>query len=214
MPRGEKDHCANWMIQHYSAAMLRLLGLSAVRSCRTAHPRLTLPQAIPDGLLEVLLSDGDEPLPFLLEIETYPSKETDEQLARDLDLAALALGTLPDAAVIVLCPRGKRQAAGRAQHSTLGWSSRRHRWRRLEMWKVPADDLLALNEVGLVPLVPLARTREQAPALLQRCRDRIDRQGRPDQRVTLLTITSIMARMRYTDPEGWIEHSRRKSHAR
>src|SRR5437879_5517113 len=142
MPRGEKDHGTNWLIQHHPAALLRLLGLSAVRSCRTAHPRLTLPQAIPDGLLDVLLPGHDQPLPMLLEMETYPSRETDEQMARDLDLAQLALGVLPDAAVIVLCRRGKRQAAGRAQHSALGWSARRHRWRVLELWKVPADELL------------------------------------------------------------------------
>jgi hypothetical protein len=76
MPRGDKDHGANWLIQNHPAALLRLLGLSNIRSCRTAHPRLTLPEAIPDGLLEVSLP-GQEPLHFLLEMETYPSIEND-----------------------------------------------------------------------------------------------------------------------------------------
>jgi hypothetical protein len=205
MPRGEKDHGTNWMIQHHPAALLRFLGVPDVRSCRTAHPRLTLPQAIPDGLLEARLPGHDQPLPFLLEVEAYPSPETDEQMARDLDLAELALGVLPDAAVIVLCRRGRRQAPGRAQQSALGWSVRRHRWRVVELWKVPAEELLAMNEVGLVPFVPLARTRERPAALLQRCWERIEQQGRPDERATLLTITSIMATMRYTGAERWIE---------
>ena len=58
--------------------MLRLVGRAEVRSCRAAHARLTLPQALPDGLLEVGLPDQVGSLPVLLEIEAYPSHETEE----------------------------------------------------------------------------------------------------------------------------------------
>jgi hypothetical protein len=204
MPRSEKDHGTNWLIQNQAGALVRLLGL-APRACRTAHPRLTFPQAIPDGLLELTLPDHERPVPLLLEIETYPSRETDEQMSRDLDLAALALGVLPDAAVIVLCRRGKNQAAGRSQESLLGWSQRRHRWRVLELWKVSADELLGMNEVGLLPLVPLAQSRESPALLFRQCWERIEQQGRRDQRVALLTITSILAGLRYTEARGWVE---------
>src|SRR5262245_46552033 len=37
MPRSEEDHGTNWMIQHHSRALLRLVGLTEVRSCRAAH---------------------------------------------------------------------------------------------------------------------------------------------------------------------------------
>jgi hypothetical protein len=204
MPRGEKDHGTNWLIQNQAGALVRLLGLTP-RTCRTVHPRLTLPQAIPDGLLELTLPDHDRPVPLLLEIETYPSAETNEQLSRDLDLAALALGKLPDAAVIVLCRRGKNQAAGRTQQSLLGWSQRKHRWRVLELWKVSAEELLGMNEVGLLPLLPLTRSRESPELLFRQSWERIDQQGRSDQRVQLLTITSILAGLRYTEATGWIE---------
>lgn len=213
MPRGEKDHGTNWLIQHHPDALLRLLGLTSVRGCRSAHARLTLPQALPDGLLEVSLSDHDEPVPFLLEVEAYPYRETEEQLSRDLDLAQMALGVLPDAAVIVLCRRGRRQASERTQRSALVWSLRRHRWKVLELWKVPAEHLLALNDVGVIPVVPLCRSREPAPVLLRRCRERILAQAPPNERSTLLTITSILATLRYTEPEQWIEAPGRTGHA-
>jgi hypothetical protein len=144
-------------------------------------------------------------LHVLLEMEAYPSRETDEQMARDLDLAQLALGVLPDAALIVLQPRGRKQASGRTQHSAMNWSVRKHRWRVLELWKVPAEELLGLDEVGLVPFVPLGKSRESPRVLLERCRERIERQSRPQQRSTLLTITSIMAGLRYTDVGEWFE---------
>src|SRR5262245_31438954 len=155
MPRGEKDHGTNWMIQHHSRALLRLVGLAEVRSCRTAHARLTLPQALPDGLLEVGLPDRPEPLPVLLEIEAYPSSETEEQLARDMDLARTALGVRPDVVLLVLCRRGnQKQSAKRQEQSALGWSGRRHWWNVVKLWRVPAEQLLALEEVGLTPLLP------------------------------------------------------------
>jgi hypothetical protein len=204
MSRGEKDHGANWLIQNQAPALVRLLGLTP-RACRAAHPRLTLPQAIPDGLLDLTLPDHDKPVPLLLEIETYPSSETNEQMSRDLDLAALALGKLPDAAVIVLCQRGKGQAGRRTQQSLMGWSQRRHRWRVLELWKVPAKKILAMNEIGLLPLVPLMRSRESPELLFRQSWERIDRQARRDQRLPLLAITSILASLRYTEARGWIE---------
>jgi hypothetical protein len=46
--------------------LLRLAGLAQVRSCQAAHARLTLPQALPDGLLEVVLPDQVAPVPVLL----------------------------------------------------------------------------------------------------------------------------------------------------
>jgi hypothetical protein len=138
MPRGEKDSGTNWMIQHHSRALLRLAGLAQVRSCQAAHARLTLPQALPDGLLEVGLPNQAAPVPVLLEIEAYPSTENEEQLARDMDLAQLALGVLPDAVLLVLCPRGQQKQSSRCQEaSALGWSRRRHEWKVVELWKVP-----------------------------------------------------------------------------
>ncbi len=204
MPRGDKDHGVNWLIQNQAPALARLLGLAS-RACRPAHARLTLPQAIPDGLLELTLDGDPDPLPLLLEIETYPSTETNEQMSRDLDLAALALKKLPDAAVLILCNRGSPQASHRVQESRMGWSQRQDRWRTLELWTFPAEQLLVLNEVGLLPLLPLTQSPESPELLFRQSWERIDRQSRRDQREPLLTITSILASLRYTEAEGWIE---------
>jgi hypothetical protein len=69
MARGEKDHGTNWLTQHHARAIVRLLGLSDCRGCRPAHARITLPQTIPDGLLEVELPRSKKPLLLLVEWE-------------------------------------------------------------------------------------------------------------------------------------------------
>jgi hypothetical protein len=204
MPRGEKDHATNWLIQNHPGALLRLAGIAQFRSCKAAHTRLTLPQALPDGLMEVVLPDQRH-LHVLLEMESYPSSETEEQVARDMDLAEMALGSLPDTVLIVLAQRGKtQQSSKRTQQSALGWATRRHRWRVVEVGKVAAAELLALEEVALVPLLPLTRSRESTETLLQQCKDRIEQQGQPRERGTLLTITAILATLRFGYAERWL----------
>src|SRR4051794_27770318 len=109
MPRAEKDHGTNWLIQHHAPGLLRLVGIEHFRSCKAAHARITLPQALPDGLLEVILPDQQRPMHVLLEMEAYPSRENEEQLAKDMDLAEMALGVLPDSVLIVLSRRGNQK---------------------------------------------------------------------------------------------------------
>jgi predicted transposase YdaD len=204
MARGEKDHGTNWLTQHHARAVVRLLGLSGFRSCRPAHTRITLPQAIPDGLLEVEMPTSEEPLPILVEWEAYPSKETEQQVVKDMDLAEIALGVLPDTVVIILSPKGKAQTRSRIQNSALGWSGRRHHWRVLEMAKVPDSLILALNEVALIPLLVLSKSKQKPQTLLEQCRQRIEEQARPEESPTLLTITAIFATMRYARAEEWL----------
>jgi hypothetical protein len=167
--------------------LLRLVGLAKARSCRAAHARLTLPQALPDGLLEVVLAETPSPVPVLLEIEAYPSSETEEQLARDIDLARMALGVVPDAVLLVLCGRGnQKQTSKRDERSALGWSGRRHWWKVVELWKVPAGQLLALDEVGLTPLLPLTRSKQAPETLVQQSKERTERQASAAEQPTLL----------------------------
>jgi hypothetical protein len=37
--------------------------------------------------------------------------------------------------------------------------------------------------------------------VLQRCRERIDQQARPDERANLLAVTQVLSRLRYNDPQ-------------
>jgi hypothetical protein len=62
-------------------------------------------------------------------------------------------------------------------------------WRVVELWNVAADDLLAADDVGLIPWVPLTRFVVPPEQMLQICRERIDRQARPTERENLLAVS-------------------------
>jgi hypothetical protein len=57
----------------------------------------------------------------------------------------------------------------------------------------------------LLPLLALTRSKESPELLFRQSWERIDRQARRDQRLPLLAITSILASLRYTEAERWIE---------
>src|SRR5262249_17742634 len=72
------------------------------------------------------------------------------------------------------------------------------------LWRVPAEQLLALGEVGLTPLPPLTRSRQSAETLVQQSRERIERQASLAERPTLLTITAVMGFMALGTVGGWL----------
>jgi hypothetical protein len=193
------------MIAHHSPGLLRLAGLEDLRTARPAHARLTMPQAIPDGLLDVTFTDQKEPCPVLVEIETYPDATTADQLINDMDLARMALGVLPETILIVLCPRGQqKQASWCRRRSLRGFSRTRHEWKVVELWKVPAERLLSLSEPGLIPLLVLTKTDQTLETVVEQCRERIERQAKASERATLVTITAIMASLRSGHVEHWL----------
>jgi hypothetical protein len=68
----------------------------------------------------------------------------------------------------------------------------------------PAKQLLALDEVGLTPLLPLTQSKQSAETLVQQSKERIERQASRAEQPTLLTITAITASMRSGTPEQWL----------
>jgi hypothetical protein len=72
------------------------------------------------------------------------------------------------------------------------------------LWEVPDKDLLALGDVGLVPLLPLTKSRQPVPTLVQQSKERIEGQAPTAERDSLLTITAIMAAMRAGHVEQWL----------
>ena len=75
------------------------------------------------------------------------------------------------------------------------------RWKvDLELWTIPAADMLAAGDVGLIPWVPLAQFDGPPEPIFQECRTRIDRDAPPDEHENLLAVTQILAGMRYNDP--------------
>ncbi|MHB1423762.1 MAG: hypothetical protein ACYC3I_11320, partial [Gemmataceae bacterium] len=74
-------------------------------------------------------------------------------------------------------------------------------WTVIEMWTLSAEELLAANDIGLVPWVPLARTTLPPEELVRRCRERIDQQAKPEEHTNLLTVTRVKASLRYNIPD-------------
>lgn len=176
--RDAKDRTANWMITQHGDSLLRLGKLTGFLSWRAAQARLTHPQQLPDGLLDVTFPDRSEPVPVLIEVETYPDRETTDQVVRDLAAVLLDRRVLPDLITLVLHPKGQYRLTGeQVQRSPLGLTEQTTKWQVIELWTIPAGELLALEDVGLVPWALLARYDGPPEALFQTCRERIDRQA-------------------------------------
>src|SRR5262249_188918 len=151
-----------------------------------------------DGLLEIGFPGQRDLVPVLVEIETYPDQEHEEQVLRDLAAVLLDRRVLPDVVTVVLHPKGEVRLSGQQRkQSRLRLTELTWRWHVIELWTVPAADLLAAGDVGLLPWLPLAHSEEPPEALLQVCRERIEQQARPEERANLLAVAQVMAQLRY-----------------
>ena len=195
------DRGSKWLIQHHGDAILRIAGLADIASWRALAAEVIQPRKLPDGLIEARRAGRTEPDLFVLELMTYPDLGLIEQVVRDQALVYLDRRTLPEVLVLVLHPRGQlRTAESTTVDSPMGWSSWDMRWRVVELWTIPAEDLLALGDVGVVPWVPLGRIDGPPGPVLRRCRERIDREAPADERENLLAVAQVFAGLRYNDP--------------
>ncbi len=64
---------------------------------------------------------------------------------------------------------------------------------------MPAQQLLATQDPGLMPWVPLTSIAGPPEPILQQCREVIDR-APVEERANLLAVTQVMAKLRYNDP--------------
>src|SRR5438105_7118541 len=169
------DRSSKWLIQHYGDAILRLAGVRDVVRWRAVHSELVQPGQLPDGLIEAERAGKPEPTPFVIEIATYPERRLEEQLLRDTLLVVLARRTVPSVVAVILRPKGRlRVAESVSLASPDGLTRVDVHWRIVELWKVPAEELLAAGDPGLMPWVPLARSDEPPRVVLRRCREVID----------------------------------------
>src|SRR5262245_46929133 len=197
----DKDRSGKWLIQHHGGAILWLARVHGFRAWRPGQAEVVQPRQLPDGLLEVFFEGRAGPDPFVVEIFTYPKREADEQVLRDAVLVLADRRVLPEVITLILQPRGAYRVAGSQRlASRLGCTELTLNWRVVELWTLSAADLLAAGDVGLVPWAPLAQFDGPPEALIQECRERIDRQARPPERANLLAVTQVMARLRYNDP--------------
>jgi hypothetical protein len=200
MARDRKDRSSTWYMEHHGGALLRLAQVSGVVRWQAAQNVLGYPKQMPDGLLDVTFAGKATPDPFLIEIETYPDQETMEQLRRDLAMVILTRRVVPDILVVVLRPKGNlRIDPDQIVASAHRLTEFRLKVRVVNLWTVPAADLLAAGDVGLVPWVPLAQFDGSPQEMLLECREQIESRARPEEVGNLLAVTRVMAEARYND---------------
>jgi hypothetical protein len=202
MRRHEFDKSSKWMIQRHGKGILFLGGATGVRSCRALQAEVVQPRQLPDGLLEVHFRGRKKPDYVLVEIATYPEKRVSEQVLDDLTLTYQHLRVLPELLTVVLHPRGQYRVPGKHElQSRLQWSKLACEWNTVELWTLPAEDLLEAGDIGLIPWVPLTAFREPPEALLERCRRRIEEQAPLQDQANLLAVSQVLARLRFKNPD-------------
>lgn len=198
--RQDKNRCGKWLIDNHGDAILKLANVSGFLSCRAAQSELIAPRRLPDGLLEVVFPKRPQADPFLIEIETYADRAIATQVFEDILLTRIERGVIPDTICIVLRPKGRVGVEDQSTESSEhGLASLGCNWRLVELWKLEAEDLLAANDVGLIPWVPLTRFSGPSEPLLRQCRERIDRHAKPEEHEALLTVTSLLTAVVFND---------------
>jgi hypothetical protein len=194
------DKGGKWLIQHHGDSILRLARARAIKWWRPLQAELVQHRRLPDGLIEARHEGKDEADLYLLEMATYPDARVIKQVARDTALVFLDRDVVPEVLVVFLRPKGGVEPSARAQlRSPRGWTKWPLSWRVVKLWEVPAQELLAAGDIGLIPWVPLAHIEGPPAPFFHQCRDRIEREARADEQENLMAITQVFARLRYND---------------
>ncbi len=196
--RQDKDRSSQWLIAHHGDAILKLAGITGFTSWRSLQSETIAPRRLPDGLLEVHFPQLSEPTLFLIEIESYASTDVDRQVFEDLAIVFLERRIVPEVVSLVLKSKGNASVSGRMTQSSLRGTSRiGGDWPVTRLWELTADRLLADDDVGLVPWVPLTQTDLPPNELLGRCAERIAAVPNELERSGLLAVTQILAGLAY-----------------
>ncbi len=196
----EYDKCSKYMIQHHGDSIIRAAGARAIASWRPLQAEFVQHRRLPDGLLEVLHEAEDNPDSYIVEIATHPEARVAGQVMDDIALFWLGKQVLPEVVVLFLYPRGKTAPAESMKlESRQGCTALDASWRVVKLWEVPAQDLLAAGDIGLVPWVPLARSDSPPESIMRECRARIDQVASRAEQQNLLAVTQFLARLRYND---------------
>jgi hypothetical protein len=194
------DSSSKWLIEHHGDALLRLAGITDVVSWWPLQAEIVQPRRLPDGLLEVRRASRESADLFVVELSTYPDRRVPEQLLRDAALVYLDRGVLPEVLVVVLHPKGNVRVPDHIDLSSPGgWANWRASWRVVEVWTLPAADLIATREPGLMPWAILAEWDGPPEALFRACREVVDERANSDERPVLLTVMQVLARLWYND---------------
>jgi hypothetical protein len=173
------DTSSKWLIQRHGDALLRLAGLRRIASWTPLQAEVVHPRRLPDGLIEARRRGDPQPLLVALEVSAYSYPRLAKQALDDALLIYLARGVVPEVVVLVLRPRGRKPSPRElVLRSDEGTTTIRVAWRVIELWKVPAADLRAADDIGLVPLLPLSAIDGPLESIIDECRERIHRDAR------------------------------------
>jgi hypothetical protein len=193
MERFRYDRSSKWLLDHHGDLILFLGHVRDIAEWRTRQAELVQPRKLPDGLLEVRRQHETRFHPYIVEIETYGERSTPRDLLDDLMFVYQDRHELPDVLILVLRPKGQVVVPDNITlQSDGGLTDLRASWRVVELWKVPASELLATGKPGLMPWVPLTRLDEPAPVILGECRRIIDEKAKPEEHANLLAVTQVL----------------------
>jgi hypothetical protein len=169
------DKSSKWLFQHHGDSILRLAGVRDIGSWKPLQAELVQNRRLPDGLIEAWQRGQAEPHFFIVEISTYPEARLSAQIVDDAFLVHLDRKVLPEVVVLFLHPRGNARAANNVVvRSPLGLTELQLSWKAVKLWTLPAEELLAAGDVGLIPWVPLTRFEGRPEPIFRECRARID----------------------------------------
>jgi hypothetical protein len=192
--RQDKDRSSKWLIAQAAGSILKLAGFSGFTSWKHLSSEVVAPRRLLDGLIELRYPDRPEPALVLIEIESYPDADVDRQVFDDLALVWLEHRRVPDVVSLILKPKGHLQANGTAEQVSPTGSTRiGGSWPVIQLWDIPAEQLLDDGDVGLIPWVPLTRSDAPPDQLLGRCVERINTVTDDARRGALLAVTEIFA---------------------
>jgi hypothetical protein len=196
----EHDKSSKWLIQHFGDSILRLAGVRGIVSWRSLQADFVQPRRLPDGFIEVQRLGQANPDLYILEIATYPEARVAHQVLADTARVYLDRQVLPEVVVLFLHPKGNVAALDAMNLiSPQGLTDLKLSWRIAKLWEVPAQELLAAGDIGLIPWVPLTKFTGPPEPIIRQCRTRIDQITSPDEHANLLAVTQFLARLRYND---------------
>src|SRR5262249_10018890 len=195
------DTSRKYLIQHHGDSILWLAGVRDIDAWTPRQAELVLARRFPDGFLEVRHRGQTKPDPYIIEIATIPEARVARQIVDDTLLVDFERRVLPEVVVLFLRPRGNVAAAQTTKLSSRqGLTTWDVSWRIVKQWEVPAAELLAAGDIGLIPWVPLAKIDGPPEPVFRECKARIARVRSEDEQESLLVVTHYLATLRYHGP--------------
>jgi hypothetical protein len=198
---GRYDRHSKWIIGQHGDSILRLGGLSdEIVKWYAAQAEIVEPTKLPDGLLEVLFTGRKGTDTFIIEIVTYADKRVFRQVQEDVALVYAQRKIIPEVLVVVLRPKGSVDIVGsHVLTSRLGWTRWETNCRVVQLWHVPEETIWSLRDPGLVRWIPLCKSDRSPEAVVDQCRETIERDALVSEQLNLLVVTQVFTWLRYQD---------------